>query len=283
VTFTPKTLGFHTGSFVVSTSLGLQRISVYGTGIGPPALSVSPQSVQLVAGTGQTTSQVITLKNTTTGTLNLSAPRIVGPNSSAFILGQVTCGSGLAAGATCTVEVVYAAGNTGPVSAQLLVTSGTTIQSVGLSGIPTNLFVTYPYPIAFFNSPQSGGPAEIPFTVSSSSGYPITLQAPSISGPNANSFQILSSTCAGGLVLKGTSSCVINVGFNPHSEGSATAVLNIGSSVGTYGQPLDGAAGYSSAQVSPAALNLGIQLLRNGECRTDSEHNKHRLPRRDGS
>ncbi len=110
-----------------------------GTTVTPaiPAVSIAPGSLQF--GSQQVNSlaaaQSITLTNTGTATLNITTIAINGSNASDFSESS-SCGSSVAAGASCAIRVTFTPAAAGTRSATLSLTdnAATSTQSVPLSG-----------------------------------------------------------------------------------------------------------------------------------------------------
>ncbi|MGD0731335.1 MAG: choice-of-anchor D domain-containing protein [Terracidiphilus sp.] len=102
-----------TASTFVTQSIGLQ-----GTGEGAPAVSLSATSLSFgnqKVGT-QSASQSVTLTNTGGAALTISSVTVTGADASSFIFGS-TCGSSVAAGASCTIHGHFTPTTTGSLSA----------------------------------------------------------------------------------------------------------------------------------------------------------------------
>jgi hypothetical protein len=107
VAFVPTTLGARNGVLTVTDALRSQTVSLNGTGIAPPGASLAPVSPVGfgVEGVGLTTvAQTITLTNS--GGVALAIASITATGD--FMITANTCGVSLAAGAACTMQVVFA-------------------------------------------------------------------------------------------------------------------------------------------------------------------------------
>lgn len=143
VTFTPKVVGATNGLLTITDSdaTSPQRVTLSGTGSAAAKISISPLSVyfggQKVGTTGQ---QVVTLKNVGTATLTISSMKISGTNSGDF-KSTSTCGSSVAVGSSCSVQVTFAPGAKGTRSGALLIYDNdgyqTSPQTINLTGTGT--------------------------------------------------------------------------------------------------------------------------------------------------
>ena len=109
VTFTPAASGTRTAAVTLTdnTAGSPQTVSLSGTGtaslasLSPTSLAFGNQSV----GTTSTT-QTVTLSNTGNTALSITSLALTGTNASDFAQSN-TCGSSLAAGANCTIAVMF--------------------------------------------------------------------------------------------------------------------------------------------------------------------------------
>jgi len=157
VTFTPTSIGSLPGRLSVTddASNSPQTASLTGTGTATPVPSatLTPTSLTFGNQTQGTSSaaQQITLENSGTGSLNISGATITESNgsdivrqvranasgiSSADYSATTTCGSTLAAGASCTYSITFAPTTTGSLPATLTVTddASNSPQTASLTG-----------------------------------------------------------------------------------------------------------------------------------------------------
>src|SRR5207247_8134408 len=154
VTFTPSVGGTRTGTLTVTDNAGgsPQTASLTGTGVAPGA-TLSPASLTFASQNVGTTSapQAATLSNSGSTALSIGSIAITGADSGDFAQTN-NCGSSLAAGAQCTINVTFTPSAGGTRTATLTVTdsasgspqtaslSGTGVASAALS--PTSLTFT---------------------------------------------------------------------------------------------------------------------------------------------
>ncbi len=146
VTFTPSTSGTRTGSIsVTDTAAGSpQSVGLTGTGAAIlPVVSFSPASLgfanQLV-GTSSAT-QLVTMTNIGTVFLNVTSLALSGTNAGDFAPLTHNCGTGLAAGANCTIMLKFTPSAAGLRSAFVTVTdnAGNSPQNYSVSGTGISL------------------------------------------------------------------------------------------------------------------------------------------------
>jgi hypothetical protein len=109
VAYVPKSVGPGTGVLTVTDQYRSQTVSLSGSGVAPPGVSLSPLSTVAFAPTGVgliAAAQTVMLTNN--GGLPLSIQNISVTGDFAIVLGSNTCGPSLAAGTACTVQVVFA-------------------------------------------------------------------------------------------------------------------------------------------------------------------------------
>src|SRR5207249_1967870 len=109
VTFRPAATGTRTGTLTVTdnASGSPQTASLTGTGVAPAA-TLSPTSLTFASQDVGATSapQAVTLSNPGSGPLSISSIAITGANSGDFAQTN-NCGSSVAAGAKCTINVTF--------------------------------------------------------------------------------------------------------------------------------------------------------------------------------
>ena len=94
---------------------------------------------------------MVTIKNTGTGTVTLTSETITGTNASSFIKSATTCGSTLAAAASCTVSVEFKPTATGALTGNLSIADNATgspqiVTLTGTGGSSSGAALTSPAP-----------------------------------------------------------------------------------------------------------------------------------------
>jgi hypothetical protein len=108
VAFQPQSIGRTTGQLTVSDQYRTQSISLSGTGVAPPGVSLSPiYTLNFPAtGVGQTAlPQTVTLTNNGGLPLQLRSTTLTG--DFAIVAGSDTCGATLAPNNACTLQIVF--------------------------------------------------------------------------------------------------------------------------------------------------------------------------------
>jgi len=233
VEFKPTAAGALTGSLsVVDSATGSpQTVALTGTGVAPLTVSLSPTSLAFASTTvGSTTAaQVVTVKNTGTGTVTLTSETITGTNATSFLKSATTCGTTLAAGASCTVSVEFKPAAAGALTGSLSVADNATgsPQAVALTGTgvaPLTVSLS-PTSLAFASTTVGSTTAAQVVTVKNTGTAVVTLTSETITGTNATSFLKSATTC--GTTLAAGASCTVSVEFKPAAAGALTASLSI--------------------------------------------------------
>jgi len=147
VSFSPTGSGTASGTLSVTdnTTGSPQTVSLTGTGVSPTA-SLSATTVNfgsLPVGTSSTTPQKITLTNTGNANLSITNLSISGANASEFTINPANpCGSTVAQGSSCTIQINFKPVSSSPVtrSAMLSITDNApdSPQTVALTGMASD-------------------------------------------------------------------------------------------------------------------------------------------------
>jgi hypothetical protein len=242
VTFTPTAAGGATASLAVSSStsgVAAVSVSLSGTGQTPAGLNVSPAQLAFPVETpGQLSpSQTVTLTNNGGSTANSLTLTATPP----FSLVLDTCGSSLAAGASCSTGVIFSPPLNGSYTGTLTIASSSLTTSMivplsGMGGVPGSVQFQ-PSLMAF---PQTGvnllsTPVTVtltnPDSVNSLGSFALSVTA---------GFRLVSTTCAS--TLAAGASCTAVVEFAPLSSGPQSGSLTVSSSALSTGafMPLSG-------------------------------------------
>ncbi len=196
VTFTPTATGTLTGNVTVTyTSAGsatpqTTTISLTGTGTAATsgAISLSPASLAFASQAVGTTSatQTVTVRNAGTAAVNFSGFTITGTNAGDFAVPLPTSGAGcsatgtLAAGASCTINVVFTPGANGARTATLNIADNATgsPQTVALSGtgVTSSVIITVAPGGSTMATTVSGGTAYYGLMITGAPGVTGTVQ-----------------------------------------------------------------------------------------------------------
>ena len=149
VEFAPAVGGSVTGAISIITNAWWNptiSISLSGTGVAQPTANLSPPSMTFASQALGTTSsaQAVTLTNSGGTTLNFTSIALTGTNASDFAQTN-TCGSSLAAGANCTIVVMFTPSVAGTEAASLSIADNASgsPQTVSLSGAGMHDVILY--------------------------------------------------------------------------------------------------------------------------------------------
>jgi hypothetical protein len=141
LTFTPAATGTRAGTLTITdnASGSPQTVGLTGTGASAsaPAAVVSPTSLSYASQTVGTTSaaQAVTLSNTGNAALSITSIAITGTNAGDFAQTN-NCGTSVAAGASCTINLTFTPAATGTRAGTLTITDNApdSPESASLSG-----------------------------------------------------------------------------------------------------------------------------------------------------
>ncbi len=254
VTFAPTQVGNAAGVLTVADALRTQTVALSGTGAQPAALSVTPASLSFAQQPPGVASAPLTLTVSNSGGVTMANVgfQITGTSASSFSTGATSCGTSLASGASCTVQVVFTPATTGGSTATLTASSstlGVAPVTVALSGLAQAASGLTASPAQLSFAPQNPGQtsAAQTVTVRNTSNYPFTGLTLAASGP----FRLTQDTCAASLAASG--SCTVGVVFTPTSNTGATGLLTV-SSPSVSMQATVALAGEGGIQVTPGTL-----------------------------
>lgn len=258
--FLPTAAGTQTGTLTVTDILRTQTISLQGTGLLPPAFTVSPTSLTF---SGQqvgivSAPQVLTVTNSGGAAMANVGFQISGTSASNFATGTTTCGASLDAGANCTVQVTFTPSASGAAQGTLTITSST--QQVKAVTVPLNgtgasvagLSATPPT-LTFAAIALGQTSAAQTVTVTNNGGSPAAGLSLGVTGP----FALAQNSC--GSSLAGGASCTTGVVFAPMQTGALSGALTVTSTSMTTPATvaLNGIGGLTGAlQMQPAQVSF---------------------------
>ncbi|HVC47537.1 MAG TPA: choice-of-anchor D domain-containing protein [Terracidiphilus sp.] len=259
VSFVPTATGTQAGTLTVADALRTQTVSLTGTGVQAPVLTVSPMSLSFAAEpVGQTSAgQTLTVKNTGGAPMSNVGFAITGSGAASFATGTTTCGAVLTNGSSCTVQVMVTPMTPGALSAALTVSSstlGVTPATVMLSGSGQAVagINVMPAQLSFLEATLGQTTAAQTVTVTNSG----SVAASGLMLATAAPFGMTGNTC--GTTLGAGASCTVGVEFTPTANGSATGALTVSSlSYAAATVALTGLGGLAGAvQVLPGSLSF---------------------------
>jgi Abnormal spindle-like microcephaly-assoc'd, ASPM-SPD-2-Hydin len=139
VTFDPAAAGAATATLSIQAGggAGLQNVALSGTGAAP-TYTVSASTLAFGNQTVNSPSAPMSVTVTNTGVVALPVPSITLSSTSPQPYSQTnTCGTSVAVGGSCTINVVFDPGSSGASPATLAINAGTSASNVSLSGTGT--------------------------------------------------------------------------------------------------------------------------------------------------
>jgi len=257
VTFTPTTSGARSASVSITDNApgSPQTVALSGTGIAS-AVTLSATSLTFAAQLVGTTSspQPVTLTNTGNAPLTVSSITATGAFSQTN-----NCGSTVAAGASCSLSVVFSPTTTGTVTGSVSISDNApgSPQTIALSG-------TGVAPAAKLSTTNLTFAAQLVGTSSSP-------QVVTLTNTGTGSLTVSGITAAGAFsqtnnctpsVAPGAN-CTINVVFSPTAKGTATGAVSIVDNAAGSPQTiaLTGTGVAPAVKLSTTSLTFATQLV----------------------
>jgi len=230
VVFTPTQAGVQTGTLTVSDSLQTQTVSLSGTGLQPPAFTVTPASLSFATQPVGVASSPQTLTVTNSGGAAMAEVgfQITGAAATSYAMGTTTCGATLSSESSCTVQVIFTPTASGGSAATLVLSSstlGVTPLSVPLNGngaVTTGLGAS-PSKLTFSSVLVGASSAAQTVTVTNTGSFAAT----SLTLTTAAPFSLTQNKCTSS--LDAGASCTVGVVFTPTASGTATGTLAVAS------------------------------------------------------
>jgi len=271
VTFAPSAAGTRTASVVFTDNAAgsPQSLNMTGTGTGPGVrLSATPLTFgsQLV-GTSSP-AQTVTLTNNGNSALGINSLVVTGANPGDFPE-RSTCGSSVAAGASCSISVTFAPAAAGNRSATLVVTDNSgnvagSTQNVGLTGSGTASSVSLSATaLTFASLAVATTSAAQAVALTNTGNASLSIPSITVTGTNTSDFS-QTNTC--GNSVAANSSCTISVTFTPAATGARTAAVSISDNAAGSPQTvsLSGTGTAPAVSLSPTSLSFGSQAVATG-------------------
>ncbi|HUA17086.1 MAG TPA: choice-of-anchor tandem repeat GloVer-containing protein [Verrucomicrobiae bacterium] len=245
-----------TGSCKVTMSTAESVTATFNSS-SAPAVKLSATSLNFGSiGENETTpAKVVTLTNTGTAALSISSIAITGTNTADF--GQTnTCGSSVAANASCTISVTFTPKTTGALTAAVSVTDNASgsPQTIALSGTGTTAKLS-PLSLSFGSIGENETTPAKTVTLTNLGTTAMTISSISITGTNAADYAE-TNTC--GTSLAASASCTISVTFTPNVIGVlSSASLSVSDNATGSPQKVSLSGTGTTAKLSPLSLSFG--------------------------
>jgi hypothetical protein len=236
------------------------QVAVYGLF---SSYTASPASLTFGNQLTNAASSSMSVTVTNTGKVALPITSITLSTSGSHPFSQTNnCGTSIAVGGGCTINVVFNPASAGSAAATLSVCvgNGVATQTVALSGtgvVPT--YTTSPMSLAFGNQLANAAstPKFVTVTNTGTVALPITGIALSTSSPQPFS---QTNTCGSSVAIG--ASCIISVVFDPAPAGSVTAALSVyvGNGAAAQTVALSGTGSVPSYTASSMSVAFGNQM-----------------------
>lgn len=238
-----------------------------------PAASVAPSTLSFGGATvGQDSGALATtLSNTGSAALNIGSIAVGGSNGGDFRVtgGSCASGSSLAAGANCTVQLVFHPTASGTRSGALTINHNATggSSSVTLSGTGNAVAqatLSLSASALDFGALLTNAPSQRTLTLTNSGQAALNFSSISVSGAQASYFT-LGGSCATGTAVAAGANCTVVVQALPTAAGAFSASLNLASNASNANVAV-GLSGNAAAQApaisaNPSAVAFGLWTI----------------------
>jgi Bacterial Ig-like domain (group 2)/Abnormal spindle-like microcephaly-assoc'd, ASPM-SPD-2-Hydin len=254
ITFTPTVAGSRPGTVTITDNAtnSPQTITLTGTGVAPASLSPATRSYASTKVGSTTASKSFTLTNNQSGALAVSI------STTGDFVQTNNCGSQLAGGDDCTIQVSFKPTANGARTGTVVATVGSGIVLTGtLSGTGTGATVPVtvtPASLTFAAQSTSTTSASQSVTIQNAQATTLTITGMSFAGDFGKS----ATTC--GATLNAGTSCTVSIAFTPTATGARTGsfivthnAANSPQSVTLSGQ---GTAALQTITVTPSNLQF---------------------------
>jgi trimeric autotransporter adhesin len=279
INFTPSAAGAASATLSVAHNAANSplQVALAGTGTAPaaPVAQLAPAALSFSQVLNSPSpAQLATLMNTGTTPLVITSIGISGAAAADYALGSgssCVAGGSVAAGASCSLSLVFTPSATGARNATLSVAHNDATHSpstIALNGTgtasPSGLISVNQIALSFATQAFGSTSAAQTVTVSNSGSAALTLSSLAISGANASDFALTSgaNACTATTTLLPAATCAVYAVFAPTvTSGGRTASLIVnGGAAGTATISLSGSAAPAAAPIasfSPPSLSFG--------------------------
>jgi FG-GAP-like repeat/Abnormal spindle-like microcephaly-assoc'd, ASPM-SPD-2-Hydin len=262
IAFTPTATGIRHGSVVITDNAtnSPQNATLTGTGLAQVD-TIAPTNLNFANQAVNTTSGIKALKlSNPAGGARLTISQIT---ASANYSQTNTCGTGINAGASCSIGVTFTPTATGSVRGTISITNSSTggAQVVPLLGTGIAASVTFlPASLTFANQTVgTSSPASV-VTLTNNGTAALSITSVSITGANAGDYS-QTNNCAASIAVG--ASCSISATFTP--TGSSTRIASISVADSATGSPqivpLTGTGIAPIVLLSPASITFANQAV----------------------
>jgi hypothetical protein len=255
LTFTPTATGTRSGTITISDNLGVQTVTLTGTG-NAPGVTLAPSTYgfgSIVVGSSSGT-QSFTLTNSGTSNLTIASISAAGDFSQTD-----NCVSPLASLASCTIQATFSPTTTGIRNGTVTIVdgAGTHVATLNGTGIAPGVSLTASS-LTFGNQVINTTSTSQSVTLTNSGSSPLTITSVT---PATGDFAQASGCVSGGpLAINGN--CTITVTFTPTAAGSRTGSVTITDATGLqYVIALGGTGTAPGVSLTPSTLSFGSVVI----------------------
>jgi hypothetical protein len=238
IQFVPQATGARSATLTIAENAGNspQTVTLNGTGVQP--VTATPATMDFGSqGLGSpTAAKTVTVNSNIDSTLTFTSIAITGADPADFIQSATTCGTTLAAQASCTISIQFVPQSTGARTATLTITdnAGNSPQTVTLNGTGVQPVTATPANLDFGSQGLGSPTAAKTVTVNSNINSTLTFTSIAIGGTDPGDFTQSGTTC--GVTLAPQASCTISIQFVPQATGARSATLTIADNAGNSPQ-----------------------------------------------
>jgi hypothetical protein len=264
VYFKPTAAGDETGTITIDDNgFFIDSTSINLTGTGS-AISVTGGPLLFGNQAVKTASAVKTVTVTNKGTATITMGTVT-VDETDFVIASNKCTSGLvlAAGANCTVSVVFKPKTTGAKKGALIIQDSdpSSPQIVGMTGTGTSLVVLTPSSLTFPAQAVGTTSGLAKVTLTNNTGVSLTLSSPAVTATVPFAVGMGPTSCSNGQVVAAGQTCFIYVDFTPTSVGYPTGTLSVFDSDSTSPQtaPLSGTG--TGVEFTPSSITFATSSV----------------------
>jgi len=258
VTFSPTAVGAATGTLTFTDSAlnSPQTVSLTGTGSAPVTISATSLTFSSTAVGSTSSARTVTVTNNQNVALSFSGIA----TTSGFGVASNTCGTSIAAGASCSVGVTFSPTLTGTTTGTLTFTGSApgSPQTVSLSGSSSGAAAVTVSPGSLNLGTLTVGETSAAGTVTLKNLQSVTLSFTGITA--SNGFAVAGNNC--GTTIAAGASCTVGVTFSPTVTGAASGALTFKDNAPNSPQTVSlSGTGSVAVTLSPGNLNLGTATV----------------------
>ncbi len=260
VTFSPQAAGALSASVTLTDNAGTQSVSLSGTGVAVPAITLNPTSIPFGSQTvGVKTVVPVTMTNNSAAAVSITSIGIT-PVGAASYSQTNNCGSSIAASGTCTIQVTFDPQSAGAKNDFVTVVDSAGSQQVALTGtgVASGSVTLNPTSIPF-GSKAVGTKTTVPVTLTNSTGSSVSITSIAIT-PTGTVSYTQTNNCGSSIAASGT--CTIQVSFDPQSTGAKNDFVTVVDSAGTQQVTLTGTGvAATGITLNPSSIPFGNQTV----------------------